>query len=598
LPTLRQLTQIIDQRLQRRGTAGSVHNGFSNTPPDSMGALYLHNHRNPRDSASDDALLSTRHVAVLLAKPLRDDQLTLEGAARVRHLLHSILAGQYSPRLVVFWGSITGDNRVADADAAYLYFRSLWASSTAPTGSAGSSLPKRPEFYLERSPIDPAGLQQTVHFIQQNFVPSWWEELLATDEQKPEGTTPLTTTRRNKPRKLQIHFSLVSSEYQLCQLNDIHIRSPNQSALRALRTLARASGVSSPQVEPPTWSFHGVTSWLSPPSVPPTAADKMSSRGRDGTQPQPQQLRHTHHYPPLRAFCAKTYKTAQDMVPVLYNLRGVVDHREFFQRDNYRALVAARRSLIADMERMYHLQPGLQSVHHPAPTSSSSATSTSSDKPSVSSSLSQPASSNASSGWSPSSSLLAEGDSASSPVSPVTSHSPNGRQSHLAPQLRGAGAGGLLEGSAGGGLATTANSSSKPLDVVLESALLSLGRCLDLLRPAGLLTGSVPMEDYKRALTSLQQAYYLLDRACDPDEPLPVEDWSRPLSIVISTTEAGAASRGNQHRHHHAGRGPLGGLSWWSHADARGSAEPSGSDRANALGNAPSSDAAFPMTPL
>jgi hypothetical protein len=513
---------------------------------------------------------------------------------------------------VVFWGSITGDNRVADADAAYLYFRSLWASTLASAGDGNFSA-KRPEFYLERSPIDPAGLQQTVQFIQQNFVPSWWEELIAADEQNPKGpttavalstaTATMSTTRRNKPKKLHIHFSLVSSEYQLCQLNDIHIRSPNQSALRSLRALARTSGVSAPHVEPPTWSFHGVTSWLYSPSssssVYPTAADKTSSesvsRGRDGvSQRQQPQQQHPH---PLRAFCAKTYKTAQDMVPVLYNLRGVVDHREFFQRDNYRALVAARRSLIADMERMYHLQPGLQSVHHstsPNPSAGSSAA-TSSERRQESSSPSYQTSSNTSPGWSPSASLFARSGSKSSLLSASASSSLDGKKSHLTPHHSSTGAGGT-EGSTGGSTTTTTvanNGNNKPLDVVLESALLSLGRCLDLLRPAGLLTGSVPMEDYKRALTSLQQAYYLLDRACDPDEPLPTEEWCRPLSIVSPpTTETTDATRTS---HHYSGRGPLAGLSWWSYTDARGSggsAEATSIDRAKAnRGNIPSSNA-------
>lgn len=475
-PTLRQLTQVIDQKLQSTPRTPSLQQ----SPPDSIGAIYTHNNLNPRPSV-DDA--TTKHVAIVLAKPLQDDQLTVEGAARVRLLASSMLHEKhpYHPHLVVFVGAITGDNRVADADAAYIYFRYLWntalqrlrqplepsVESQSPQSSDPPVQVRTPQFHIERSQLDQGGLQQLTQLIQQTYLPIWWEELqladkLAKAESSSQASLNSTTVVSPRRKRLQIHFSIVSSEYQLCQLNDIHNRSPNQSALRALRSLARtSSSSSSPQVDAPTWSFHGVTSVLY------SHGSHSNPTGPLGAAPQ----LHQHHHP-LRAFCAKTYKTAQDMVPVLYNLRGVADNREFFQRDNYRALVAARRSLIHDMERMYHLQPSLQSFHR-----SSGAASTT---------------------FPPS-------------VFPPSTSSPN------IDSLQ------------------TPTNNNKPLDVVLESALLSLGRCLDLVRPAGMLTGSVSLDDFKRALSSLQQAYYLLDRACDPDEPLSPDEWARPLEVPSST---------------------------------------------------------------
>jgi hypothetical protein len=56
-----------------------------------------------------------------------------------------------------------------------------------------------------------------------------------------------------------------------------------------------------------------------------------------------------------------------------------------------------------------------------------------------------------------------------------------------------------------------------PLDVVLEGALLSMGRCLDLVRPAGLLTGSVPAHGFNLALRVLDQAVQQITATCDPD---------------------------------------------------------------------------------
>ena len=65
------------------------------------------------------------------------------------------------------------------------------------------------------------------------------------------------------------------------------------------------------------------------------------------------------------------------------------------------------------------------------------------------------------------------------------------------------------------------------LDVVLESALLSLGRCLDLVRPAGLMLAhtSVPKQDWKQALEQLEHFFDLIQSACDPDRPLDPREW-------------------------------------------------------------------------
>jgi hypothetical protein len=65
-------------------------------------------------------------------------------------------------------------------------------------------------------------------------------------------------------------------------------------------------------------------------------------------------------------------------------------------------------------------------------------------------------------------------------------------------------------------------------DVALESALLSLGRCADLVRPAGTLSPqSVPREDWKNALIELDHFLDLIERACDPDVQLPASDWGK-----------------------------------------------------------------------
>ena len=61
----------------------------------------------------------------------------------------------------------------------------------------------------------------------------------------------------------------------------------------------------------------------------------------------------------------------------------------------------------------------------------------------------------------------------------------------------------------------------KPMDVVIEGALLSLGRCSNWVCPAGLLTGIVESADFRLAVSVLEQAVTQISKACDPDRPLP-----------------------------------------------------------------------------
>jgi len=63
--------------------------------------------------------------------------------------------------------------------------------------------------------------------------------------------------------------------------------------------------------------------------------------------------------------------------------------------------------------------------------------------------------------------------------------------------------------------------------VVLESALLNLGRCIDLVKPAGLLVSSVPASTWARALDALQKSMTQIQEVCDPDQPLEPAEWGK-----------------------------------------------------------------------
>jgi hypothetical protein len=67
-------------------------------------------------------------------------------------------------------------------------------------------------------------------------------------------------------------------------------------------------------------------------------------------------------------------------------------------------------------------------------------------------------------------------------------------------------------------------------DIHLESALLSLGRCCDLVRPAGTFSAqSVPKQDWRAAVQHLQDFMWRIEQTCDPDRPLAARQWGKEL---------------------------------------------------------------------
>jgi hypothetical protein len=68
------------------------------------------------------------------------------------------------------------------------------------------------------------------------------------------------------------------------------------------------------------------------------------------------------------------------------------------------------------------------------------------------------------------------------------------------------------------------------IEVELEMALLSLGRCCDLVRPAGTFSAqSVSRQEWKYALGHLQDFMNRIGCCCDPDRPFPAEQWGMIL---------------------------------------------------------------------
>lgn len=433
LGSLTSLTAAIDKQLIGRSSTGPGLRNSLGRPrllsDSSMTSVVQYNSQQEfLDNISPDASLSLmnrrhidvlKHVAVVFARPLIENQITVEYASRIRRLVKAIKFEDYNPDLVCFVETETArgigfaqQSKLPSSSAGYLFFRHLCAAQAV-------SLQKNLEVYIQGvdHPRSPSAKNSLEH--DDNEFESSSRDDVAHD---PEYLALLAVTDvmdhsylpewRQEAKRLRVKVSLVSSDYHICQIHDVQQRSPNQSTLRALNTVLKPSNTT---VET-KWSFMYTT------TAPILSKDKV------------------------QGFFYKCYITAQQLYPVVVNLRGVANNREFFQRENYLSLVSARRSLVTDMERIYNVQPSLKSVHH------------------------------------------------------LSIHSGSRfDESHV--------------------------EKKKPVDVVLESALLSLGRCCDLVRPAGLLTGSVTSADWKLAYSILEQAVDQIVMTCDPDKPLEPLEW-------------------------------------------------------------------------
>ena len=496
LGTLTQLTKIIDMELLSASDGSATFNvhGTTNPPPgvtqDSMRSLleenkaqwtkrkrqqqrhattnYNNNNLGYSNSGPSMSQLppqsKVRHIAVVISKPLVQDQVTLEYACRLRALAKAIMPKDeqennignankamddeeddmdernYRPSIICFVGETTSGNLVSDADAGYIYFNHLCASNQISLEGI--------DILLEKTTLGKGALKRVMRHLRQEYIGEWLqddedaEELMRQqsqlssetssengDDDEDEESEIQLKRRQQQTKKMQLHFTLFSCDYDLCRLNNIHYRSPQKSVLRPLLEAAEDDDHYMDDDAPSsliTYSRSGAVTKIQDYSIDTSWSYRYTS------------YPYIHVKDSMTSFLGKCYLLAEELTPVLVNIRAVVDGTEFFQRDNFRVLVSIRRSLVNDMERFYQNQPSLKST-----------------------------------------------------------------------------------------LRQFVSRNDYPLDIVLEGALLSLGRCLDLVRPAGLLIGYVSNSDWKNAEMVLEHAVSQMRDACDPDHPLDPADWGK-----------------------------------------------------------------------
>lgn len=222
-------------------------------------------------------LSATTHVAVVFGKHLIRDQITVEYAKRVVTLVKQIASGALNPDVICFAGGkgVGDEAGVSEAVVGYTLFRNI----------------------CEEAKVDVSGfsfiLEEKSHNTKENLA-NLIEEL-----RRRNGSDAVTAC----------HFTLVSSDYHLIRIQEVHRLSPRQSILFPL------------EVSAATWNciFAAYPFCVS---------------------------RH-----PATAFLGRAVVLANDLGIVLVNLNGALADREFMSKENLYRL----DETFAKMREMYRV---------------------------------------------------------------------------------------------------------------------------------------------------------------------------------------------------------------------------------------------------
>ncbi len=164
------------------------------------------------------------HVAIVLGKKLIHDQITVEYASRVRALLEYIENERVD--LIFFSGGKQPEGFVSEAVAGYIFFRQL---------------------YGQRTTVDST-----------SFACCLDEEATNTIQNIHNVVTEVR--RRLKDTSKQCRFTLISNDYHVKRLKEIHQETPEQSLLKELAEMGTVDFVEAPY--PFLHSSDPVTKWL------------------------------------------------------------------------------------------------------------------------------------------------------------------------------------------------------------------------------------------------------------------------------------------------------------------------------------------------
>lgn len=283
--------------------------------------------------------MTPKDVAIVFGRPLCDGEITIEYAARLVSLAKAMKYEGYKPSLVCFCGPSSSPQVSTTASASTTkqpsvpsigveFFRHLCSindislegtdlcrvpslSSTSTTRRNKSHQDKYDDSFLGSFSSSSFSSSWSIFSLSpvvkkllgKHYFEKWLEESEAYESDMDE----YGMTRQEPRKKIHIHWKLFSTEYHLCNLNDIHIRSPRQSPLaRLMHDLEQAVNSEDYRrgIVQTTWSFH----YSIYPYVMSSSKEKMKE-----------------------AFLGKCYLMAQSLVPLLVNLKGVAENVSLIQ---------------------------------------------------------------------------------------------------------------------------------------------------------------------------------------------------------------------------------------------------------------------------
>lgn len=483
----------------------------------SMSSLLGHNYN--MGEWDDHYNSTTFHVAIVFGKTLVQDQVSVEYAHRIRALVKMMELGgdsehseeeegvkevvddeeavPYRPRLICFTngddggsggggagrqqqqlqhsqqaqqrgGGTTGgrmNSIVSVASAGYIYFRHLCAYRNIAIDEAYTKFwiendndvvvvdPKGKENYYNKD--ERTSMERIASVLRRHHVIPWLSGRPFVERLCQHYGVRRTILERS----VNVHFTLLSTEYHLCNLNDVHARSPRKSFLQPLvsmRGLVGSNGGGGGTNDNKAWVDNNIANDGGSgydESGPSNNFGGIENKVDTTWSFQYSTYPFLHGEEDAVVFLGRCYLLGEELTPLLLNMRGVVEKTEFFQRDNYLLLSSIRRSFVSIVEALYT-------------------------------------------------------DKGQEIRAGVINYFEKSR-------------------SRGGGRNNRFTREDVQIIVVLESALLNLGRCLDLVKPAGLLVSSVPAATWSKALFNLEESMNRIKAVCDPDRALDAKDWGK-----------------------------------------------------------------------
>lgn len=219
--SLTQLTRVIDSQLYANGPRGTRRgdypklDGLVQNARDNMISLLGFNQ--VQGDWKIHSSTSTYNVAIVFGKELVRDQVTVEYASRIRTLARLFKnEPEFRPSLVCFCGGIADGSHVANSDAGYIFFRHMCEAQGIDLNGVEICIDNK-------SRSDDEAINSVTETIKSTYIPKWLE------------ASPSTTDTMQK--SINMHFTLISTEYHLCNINDVHHRSPERSLLNAMENI-------------------------------------------------------------------------------------------------------------------------------------------------------------------------------------------------------------------------------------------------------------------------------------------------------------------------------------------------------------------------